>query len=91
MIEIIDKISIITGRILFFVIAIALIIFLIQWCVRRLEMYDVYFKALCYHILSKQNRFAHVRNKIDLRKGRRWSTKYKKKDITWEIVKIIEN
>ena len=84
----IDIIFIWTGRIFIFTIAWAIICFCLIYSFEKLAQINVYFKALIYHIISKKKFADKVRDKVDIRVGREWMTKYKGKWITWKITKI---
>ena len=87
----VDIVALWMGRILLF----SLGLFFIAWTwyliINKLANSNIYFKALCYHLLSERKEVeSEVKNKIDMRLGRRWLVKYKKSWYTWELVKIEE-
>jgi len=83
---IIDVISLWIGRIFIWSLMLGISFSILYGLFRQREMTKIYFRALCYDLLS--NKFPKEKHKVDIRVGRRWYVDYKDKYIEWEIKSI---
>ena len=82
----IDFVSIWLDRLFIYCFALFCIIAMIDYVFRKFESHNVYFRALCYYVLSKKIKLKE--DKFNMNVGTNWYTKFKGKWLKWEIVEI---